>query len=251
LLIQSLRTAFRRFSCKHRILDLSHSIAPQDLRHAAFFLEAVIPYFPSLTEVIHVVVVDPGVGSDRAILHVHIGEHQLLVPDNGCWTWLAERLEATHQVIRVEEWKQPRSHTFHGRDIFAPIAARLSLGFEPERLGPKVEDWVRLPKPKPGITLEAIEGEVLFVDRFGNLLSNIAQTQLEPLPRPLEIEVNGRKIKRWIHTYAEGRIDEPAALFSSQGTLEIALPNGNVSRLLDASPGTRIQVRPNLGAPRE
>src|SRR5260370_39152705 len=142
-----------------RLVDLSHQIPPQDLRHAAFFLRSCIPFFPP--GVIHVIVVDPGVGTDRALLYVEAEGHRLLVPDNGCWTELArDSGRATHSgasgphtpvwpptVIRLTEskyWRNPVSPTFHGRDILAPVAAHLSLGENPQNLGPRVQQWVRL-----------------------------------------------------------------------------------------------------------
>src|SRR5688572_122741 len=112
-----------------RILDLSHQIPPQDVRHAAFFLAAAIPYFPA--HVLHVVVVDPGVGSERALLYVETDGHRLLAPDNGCWTELARAAARPPIVIRLAEpryWRPEVSATFHGRDILAPVAGHLSLG---------------------------------------------------------------------------------------------------------------------------
>src|SRR5689334_6880379 len=113
-----------------RLVDLSHEIPPYDIRHAAFFLADAVPYFPPGT--LHVVVVDPGVGGERAILHVTVGEQRLLVPDNGCWILLARGQSPS--VIRVSEprfWRPVVSSSFHGRDIFAPVAAHLGLGVNP------------------------------------------------------------------------------------------------------------------------
>src|SRR6516225_6482541 len=110
-----------------RIVDLSHHIPPQDVRHAAFFLASALPHFPP--DALHVVVVDPGVGGGRDVLFVEVGAQRLLVPDNGCWTLLHEGRPPV-RVIRVTEprfWRHPVSATFHGRDIFAPVAANLSL----------------------------------------------------------------------------------------------------------------------------
>src|SRR5262249_27056590 len=133
--------------------------------------------------VLHVIVVDPGVGSERAALFVDAGGHRLLVPDNGCWTPFAARVGPRPEVRRLAEprfWRQPVSATFHGRDIFAPPAAHLSLGVEPRELGPNVTEWVRLEVPAPVLTPEGIAGEILFVDHFGNLITNIPADQAAP-----------------------------------------------------------------------
>src|SRR5436305_6475893 len=133
-----------------RLVDLSHQIPPQDVRHAAFFLASAIPCFP--LGVIHVVVVDPGVGTDRALLYVDVAGHRLLLPDNGCWTLLARQAERPPSVLRLAEsrfWRQVVSATFHGRDILAPVAGHLSLGVEPPSLGPVATSWVELAFPEP------------------------------------------------------------------------------------------------------
>ena len=159
-----------------RILDLSHHIPPQEVRHAAFFLANAIPYFPP--EVLHVVVVDPGVGTERAVLYVETGGHRLLVPDNGCWTMLLRDDQPPPVVIRLSEprfWREPVSNTFHGRDIFAPVAGHLSRGLDYRQLGPQTNDWVRLEQPRPVVTQNCIRGERLssalarFAVPFGDL----------------------------------------------------------------------------------
>jgi S-adenosylmethionine hydrolase len=226
-----------------RLLDLSHQIPPQDLRSAAYFLSLAIPYFPE--HVLHAVVVDPGVGSERNLLYVQVGGHRLLVPDNGCWTWLEGGAGPGPEVICLaapQFWLPQCSHTFHGRDILAPVAARLSLGLNPVELGPVTRDWVRLPKPQAHCKGGRITGEVIFVDGFGNLLTNIPEAVVSSLKPPLEIKVGAKKIERWVHHYAEGPEEEPVALFSSQNTLEIAIPNGNAGRTLGTQAGCPVIV---------
>src|SRR5262249_606043 len=125
-----------------RLIDLSHHIPPQDVRHAAYFLAESIPNFPP--EAIHVLVVDPGVGTDRALLYVEGERHRLLAPDNGCWTAVPN---TPRRVIRLTErnyWRPEVSNTFHGRDILAPVAAHLSLGVDASLLGPAVTRWEQL-----------------------------------------------------------------------------------------------------------
>src|SRR5206468_2733487 len=124
----------------------------------------------------HVVVVDPGVGTERAVLYVEAGTQRLLVPDNGCWTEAARRLGGRPKVVTLIErrfWRAEVSPTFHGRDILAPVAAHLGLGVQPDQLGPPASRWVELTLPTPRLTAGRLEGEVLFVDDFGNLLTNL------------------------------------------------------------------------------
>jgi S-adenosylmethionine hydrolase len=222
-----------------RLLDLSHQIPPQDVRHTGFFLAAAVPYFPP--GVIHVVVVDPGVGSERAVLYVEVDRHRLLVPDNGCWTTLLGA--SPPRVIRLAEprfWRQPVSATFHGRDIFAPTAAHLSRGLDPRELGPAVNSWVQLPRATPQKTADAVTGEVVFVDHFGNLITNIPA---QWVAQPRAVVVGEQTVTRWMRTYADAEPGTLLALTSSTGHVEIALAQGNAARRLGAAVGTPVTVR--------
>jgi S-adenosylmethionine hydrolase len=226
-----------------RLVDLSHDIPPQDLRHAAFFLASALPYFPA--EALHVVVVDPGVGSNRAVLHVEAAGQCLLVPDNGCWTPLAEGHPQPPRVRRVTEprfWRATVSSTFHGRDIFAPVAAHLSLGVRPEELGPVVSEWVRLETPTPRAGVNSLSGEVVFVDHFGNLITNLLAEKLQP---PNLLQVGNKTFTtgfHWVRTYANSAPGTLVALASSNGMLEVAVVQGNAARRLRATIGTPITV---------
>jgi S-adenosylmethionine hydrolase len=226
-----------------RLLDLSHQVPPQDVRYAAFFLAGAIPYIPA--GVLHVVVVDPGVGSERAVLYVEVDGHRLLVPDNGCWTSLLRDAGPVPRVLRVEEpryWRQPVSATFHGRDIFAPVAGHLSLGLDPSLLGPTAAEWVRLTVSRPTTGMNSISGEVIFVDHFGNLITNIPAEQLQP-PDVLQLgKRTYRRRFRWVRTYAEAAPGALVALVSSNGMLEVAVAQGNAARKLAATVGTPVTV---------
>ena len=226
-----------------RPLDLTHQVPPQDVRYAAFFLAGAVPYFPAGT--LHVVVVDPGVGSERAVLYVEAEGQRLLAPDNGCWTSLLKPGSPAPRVIRLTEpryWRHPVSATFHGRDIFAPVAAHLSLGVDPADLGPGVTEWVCLPEPpppRPGVN--SLTGEVVFVDHFGNLITNIPAQDLQP-PDRLVVGNQSRKAFRWVRTYAEANPGTLVALISSNGMLEVAVVQGSASRKLKARVGTPVTV---------
>ncbi|HEY7424763.1 MAG TPA: SAM-dependent chlorinase/fluorinase [Gemmataceae bacterium] len=226
-----------------RLVDLSHDIPPQDLRHAAFFLLSTLPYFPP--EALHVVVVDPGVGGQRSILYVELANLRVLVPDNGCWTWLIEGERRRPRVIRLAEkrfWRSRVSDTFHGRDIFAPVAANLSLGLDPRQLGPVVSDWVRLDRPAPRHSSQGIAGEVLYIDHFGNLLSNIPGEALTLDDRPKCVRVAGVEVPHIVRTYSDTEPGTLLALVSSGEWLEVAVNRGSAAQLLGAGVGTPVTL---------
>jgi S-adenosylmethionine hydrolase len=224
-----------------RLVDLSHQIPPQDLRHAALFLAGAVPYFPS--GVIHVVVVDPGVGTDRALLYVEVAGQRLLVPDNGCWTSLLRTGAPGPKVIRLAEprfWRQPVSTTFHGRDVLAPVAAHLSLGVRPQQLGPPVTEWVRPETPLPFESAEGIAGEVVFVDHFGNLITNIPG---EWVGASAVVRIGSADVPRLVRTYGDAAPGDLVALVSSAGLLEVAVVQGNAADRLRVCVGAPVTVR--------
>ncbi len=226
-----------------RIVDLCHDIPAQDLRQTAFFLSSALPYFPP--EALHVVVVDPGVGSKRPILYVELANLRLLVPDNGCWTWLIDSARRKPRVIRLAQqryWRSKISPTFHGRDIFAPVAANLSLGLDPRELGPIVTDWVRLDRPVPRHHDKGIAGEVLYVDHFGNLITNIPGETLTLDDRPKRVHIDGIEVHQIVHTYADAAPGTLVALVSSSEWLEISIAQGNAAQQLGANLGTPVTL---------
>jgi S-adenosylmethionine hydrolase len=226
-----------------RIIDLSHEIPPFSLRHASFFLAEALPYFPPGT--LHVVVVDPEVGTSRAVLHVCVAGQRLLVPDNGCWTLLAEGHARPLHVIRVAEprfWRPIVSATFHGRDIFAPVAAYLSLGINPAELGPTVTEWRELKWPTPARHANNITGEVIFVDHFGNMITNISGAVISSTPANARISLPGGIEARRVRAYTDAPNGTLVALVSSSGLLEIAEVQGNASRRLSLGVGAPIRV---------
>jgi S-adenosylmethionine hydrolase len=227
---------------KARLVDLSHAIPPQDVRHAAFFLAAAIPCFPR--GVMHVVVVDPGVGSERALLYVEVEGQRLLVPDNGCWTEIASvRPAVVRRLAEPVYWRHPVSATFHGRDILAPVAGHLSRGVDPAALGPLVTDWVRLPGRPPNVRPGEIRGEVVFVDHFGNLITNVPGEAFQPLTAGLvRISVADREIPRHVRTYADAEPGALVALVGSTGRLEIAVVQGSAAERLHLGVGTPVLV---------
>lgn len=225
-----------------RVLDLTHRIRPQDLRHADYYLATAVPYFPPGT--IHVCVVDPGVGSDRRALLAGAGRQWILAPDNGILTGTLRKLGpgVVRQLTERRFWRQPVSDTFHGRDVFAPVAGHLSCGIDPAEVGPPLDDWVVLPARSAVRYGHAWRGEVQFVDDFGNLITNIPADRIDELP--LRVGLGGADPRpiRWVRTYSEAAPGELVALFSSDGFFEIAVVNGNAALAGAASVGTDVVI---------
>jgi len=230
-----------------QLINLSHQIPPQDVHFAAFFLRASVPYFAP--ETIHVVVVDPGVGTQRALLYVEIDGHRLLAPDNGCWTGLVGQtpLSGKPTVLRLTErrfWRPTVSPTFHGRDILAPVAAHLSLGEDPRNLGQPFDGWVRLEWKSPIIEPDRLVGEVIFIDHFGNLITNIPGEAFARMDDPhIQILVGDQAVTRRVHTYGEAEKGTLVALVSSFDLMEVAVSGGSAQKKLGARVGSTVSVR--------
>ena len=231
-----------------RLVDLTHDVEPQNILGGALALEAGWPYFPEGT--VHLAVVDPGVGSARRALAVRARGHYLVGPDNGLLTpalmdagWRAVALTAPE--YRLAEV----SRTFHGRDVFAPAAAYLAAGVPLERLGPAVTDPVRRPIPRSRLEDGALIGEVLAVDRFGNLLTSIEAAQLVGLPggRPVAVEVAGRAVVGPVEVYADGADVRPTAIVGSTGRVEIFVRGGRADQVLGVGRGAPVRVRAREG----
>lgn len=224
--------------------DLSHAIPPQNLRHAAYFLATAVPCFPQGT--IHVCVVDPGVGSARAALCIDACGQRLVGPDNGVFTQLLRKSPTPPVVRRLADsryWRARVSSTFHGRDIFAPVAAHLSLGLDAAALGPELHEPVELPMPSAITFADHWQGEVQFVDDFGNLITNIPACKLKVLPMKASVAGSPPALLRWVRTYADAAAGELVCLFSSDGYFEIAVVNGSAARRLDVTVGAPVELR--------
>ena len=233
------------------LVDLTHEIPAQDLIATALFLDNTIPYFPEGT--IHVVVVDPGVGTQRALLLVEVAGQRLLVPDNGCWTSVIRKAGSPPRVVRLTEprfWRRPVSSTFHGRDILAPVAGWLSKGEVPEAFGSVVSSWVEGCLPAPKKTPDGWEGEVLTIDHFGNLMTNIPADLMEVRSADgIRINLAGNEIRGLKRTYGEATPGSLIALVSSSGYLEVAQTNGSAAALLHASRGMPVCICLKLAKP--
>ena len=225
-----------------RLLDLSHRVPPQDVRHASYFLGTAVPFFPPGT--IHVAVVDPGVGSDRAALYAEAGGQRLVGPDNGVFTGVFRHHPPT-VVRRLADrrfWRPNVSDTFHGRDVFAPVAAHLSLGVDPADLGPELREPLLLHGHTAATFGSRWGGEVQVVDHFGNVITNIPADGLKSLP--VRVAFGGAEPHpiRWVRTYSDAAPGELVCLFSSDGFFEVAEVNGNAARRLGVRVGVAVEI---------
>lgn len=247
-----------------KLVDVCHNIRPQNISQAAFVLSTAYPYFPQKT--VHLVVVDPGVGSDRRAIILRTPVADFVAPDNGVLSYVVRDLgqvsvepDARLRQVKISKeleavalteprfWRTPVSPTFHGRDVFAPVAALLSLGFPPINFGEAITSVAMLPLPEPHQALDgSLAGHVLHVDNFGNLVTNIREKDLAQVKEPHSILVAGREIPGLSETYAEGK--GLLALIGSSGYLEIAVKGGNASAFLDTDIGADVRVKQTLGA---
>ena len=230
-----------------RIVDLTHAIPPHDIWHAAFYLAEGIPFFPP--ELVHVVVVDPGVGTQRPIIYAEVGSHRILAPDNGVISLLAMKLVVANARFVTEPrfWRSKVSNTFHGRDILAPVAAHLTMGLDPAQLGPATAAWVRLPISTAEQRGNTLCGAVLFVDHFGNLLTNLPPDKLPDGKLCLRLRGgNGgamlERPVRVVRAYGDAPKGELVALVSSGGWWEFAIVEGNAAQALGVRRGDPVEV---------
>jgi S-adenosylmethionine hydrolase len=227
------------------IVDITHEIPPQDIETGAFNLLSCYRDFPKGT--IHVAVVDPGVGSDRRALVIECGDQFFVGPDNGLFSWICERENTwtANQVTNATFFRRPVSHTFHGRDIFAPVAAALSLGHEPHEFGTSVTDVVRLESLEPDATRgNTIEGRIIHIDRFGNCVSNFTRQTLESHgpATSWRINLNDHEIDSFRRFFADSQPNEVFAILGSAGFMEICVRNGSAAKLLNVQRGQRIKL---------
>ena len=241
-----------------RFIDLTHQVAPQNVMQGAFVLGVSYRYFPA--DAIHVAVVDPGVGTGRRPILLETPNGRFVAPDNGLLSrvlsdYLPENpasaddetvalpgtIRAYH-LTNPDYWLHPVSSTFHGRDIFTPVAAHLSLGVPPESMGERTDYLAWLPIPQPRITPEGVSGEIMYCDTYGNLISNIPAALLEGR-QVAEVRIRGRSIRRLNRTFHDGNAPGTlVALFGSHGYLEVAIANGNAAEALQAGTGEPLTV---------
>jgi S-adenosylmethionine hydrolase len=235
-----------------RVVDITHQVNPQDTLEASLILENAYPYFPPGT--IHVAVVDPGVGSSRRPIVVVTPDHLFVGPDNGIFTRIfeAHQIEAVYEITNESFMLANVSHTFHGRDVFAPAAAHLAAGRRPVEMGAPVPDPRQSEIPVPRIYPDQICGEVIYIDSFGNVITNISRKQFEETVRDhgMRIRINGKEIGRIHRTYRDTEPGTALALFGSNDLLEIAVTGGRADRRIGAGKGDTVIVDILLDAKR-
>jgi S-adenosylmethionine hydrolase len=232
-----------------RLVDVTHQIDPGAVPQAAGLVRDAFPHFPAGT--VHVVVVDPGVGSMRRPIAVAAAGHVFVGPDNGLFFPIIEA-HVGAEVVHLTEGRYFRptvSKTFHGRDLFAPVAAHLSLGVGLEQMGAAIADPVRLPLPKPRRKGDSLLGQIVRIDHFGNLITNIHRTELERFlsAAPPVVKVGGTRIEGLGQAYADVGSGELVALMDSSDCLELAVNRGRAADAIDLSSdvilGAQVVVR--------
>jgi S-adenosyl-L-methionine hydrolase (adenosine-forming) len=228
-----------------QIADISHSISPQNILEGAFALWRAYSFFPIGT--VHVAVVDPGVGTQRRPIAAHLGNHFFVGPDNGLFTPIIEDAEKSGGAVEFVHLKNPKywlpdvSHTFHGRDIFAPAAAHLANGIPLAELGPVITDPVRIQMPRPEKTTFGWQAHITVIDVFGNLTTDLPAGELAG-KESLLFRLLGREVYGLSASYGHKKPGELVALVDSENYIEIAVVNGNAAQTLDAHVGDRVEV---------
>lgn len=224
-----------------RIVDITHEIEPQNIVSASFTLRACYRNFPKKT--IFAAVVDPGVGSDRKAILIETEDYYFIAPDNGLLGFVDEEAEhcKVFQLTAERFFAENVSRTFHGRDIFAPVAAHLANGMLPGEFGAQITSFIRLPNPEPRkISNREIEADILHADRFGNLVTNLRPDQL---PENFTIEINGQTINKLQHYFAEAEKSRLFLIAGSAGFLEIVAFQDSAQRLLQIKAGAKIRLQ--------
>lgn len=227
-----------------QIIDVTHNITPFEISEGAFTLMEAWKAFPKKT--IHVGVVDPGVGSARRPILLEAGGHYFIGPDNGLFAMIYDRDESVRVRHLTEEayFRNPVSRTFHGRDIFAPAAAHLAKGVTPAKFGPRIEDYLKVNTFWPTrMSKRSWTGQVLKIDRFGNMISNFSETEFDEIKtRPFALDIGTEKIQRLALNYAEVPFGEPVAIIGSSGFVEICVNQGNAAKQLGCGVGAPIEL---------
>jgi len=254
--VGAMKGAILSVNPKANVIDITHEIPPQDIRSAAFTLVAYYKNFPPGT--IHLAVVDPGVGSARRAILLVTKDYFFLAPDNGLLSFIFDENEGEKSAPWLRRGLLPRnfrvfeltdkkyfaenvSRTFHGRDVFAPVAAHLSNGVEPEKFGNEIADFVKFEISKPKqISPRETEAEIIHIDRFGNLVTNLKAADL---PAKFALEIDQTRIEKHRKFYAEAEKGEIFSIIGSEGWLEISAFQDSAASILNIKAGEKISVK--------
>ncbi|HYM88142.1 MAG TPA: SAM-dependent chlorinase/fluorinase [Nitrospiraceae bacterium] len=245
--VASMKGAILTVNPHATLVDLSHHVPPHSVEDAAYILKSCYRYFPDGT--VHMAVVDPGVGSARRAITVKSARYFFLAPDNGVLSYIFD----DEQPVEVREINQRKfrrespGHTFDGRDLFAPAAARLAKQEPFESYGPVIGDYQTFPIAQPHWEQATLVGEIVYGDRFGNLITNLTRQHLEEVRvvakgRQLSILIGKRIIEGLVESYSEGMAEKPSALINSEGKLEVFLKEASAADLLQVGRGARIKI---------
>ncbi len=243
--VGTMKGVILRISPGCQIVDITHEIPAGDVRTGAFALAAACRYFPRGT--VHVAVVDPGVGSKRPVIGVQTGDYQFVGPDNGVLSLAltGQKIKAIRRVENESLFVQPVSQTFHGRDVLAPVAAHLSEGASFRSVGPVVKECVRLEWPEPEVDRSILRGQVIYLDRFGNAITNITGEHLAMLTGSVWSVrlLRGRRFPV-VPFYQAVPAGQPAGILGSSGFLEIAVNRGSAAEVLRLKLGDAVMICP-------
>lgn len=241
--VAQMKGAMLRRAPSLTIVDLSHDIPPQDVAHAARFISEACPQFPAGT--LHVVVVDPGVGTDRCILLAELDHQKFVCPDNGLLThMISSKSPTTYRKLTAKERYGHPSHTFHGRDLMGPAAADWATGVPVDEFSEPIQNIQLLNLVEPRCEGSRCRGQIIGEDSFGNLITNVTLTHLpSEILSTLCVQLAGRNEQlRWVSTYGEAPKGCMVALIGSSGRVEIAQVNGSAARALGIKPNTEVTV---------
>lgn len=244
-LVAAMKGVILKVNPEATIIDVSHNVLPYDLLDGALVIGNAYRYYPP--KAIHVVVVDPGVGSARRPILVSGDQHYFVAPDNGVLSMVYEKEPkvTVRHVTADHYFHNPVSNTFHGRDVFAPVAAWLSKNWATSSFGEEITDYVRFSMPKPKAANNTVKGVVLKVDNFGNLVTNLTADDVPKLLAQgavFKISINGKEVTKFLTLYTQGAQGEPFAVMGSSGFVEISVNRGNAARTLGAQRGAEVTV---------
>ena len=245
-LVASMKGVILGVNPEAEIVDVTHAVMPYDILDGALIINEASRFYPART--IHVVVVDPGVGTSRRALLVSAGNQYYIAPDNGVLSLIYEREKealTVREITAEHYFRSPVSKTFHGRDVFAPAAAWLSKAWQSASFGEEIQDYVKFTFPKPKQNGTGVKGVILRVDGFGNLMTNFTPSDVPGFTSEngkFRIKLGSKEINKMVETFAEGPAGEPIALVGSSGFVEISVNKGNAAKMLGIHRGSEVTV---------